>query len=87
MVLSFLVAYADLYLSEHIWLPDCKGDISRLDTSARKEDVTTDRESSDIHPLEGSTISTNNGCRLWVGNLSYAATVEDLREFFREFSM
>ena len=36
---------------------------------------------------KAAPIRTNNERRLYVGNLSYAATVEDLREFFREFSM
>ena len=41
-----------------------------------------------VDPMErAAPISTNDEGRLYVGNLSYAATVEDLREFFREFSM
>lgn len=86
-MLSFLVACINVYQSENIWLSDRKGHDSQLDTTAHREDVTVDRESSDTNTREGSTVSTKNGCRLWVGNLSYAATEEDLREFFREFSM
>ena len=45
-------------------------------------------ESPDVNPLEeAATTSTNDGRRLYVGTLSYAATVEDLMEFFRGFSV
>lgn len=41
-----------------------------------------------INPSKGTaTVGTNDGSRLYVGNLPYAATVEDLREFFRGFSL
>ena len=59
-----------------------------MDTTVQNEESAINGESPSVEPSErAAPISTNDGHRLYVGNLSYAATVEDLRELFREFSM
>lgn len=64
------------------------GDNSQLITNATKDNSSLDGDSPLRNPLEGAaTTSTKNGRRLYVGNFPYAATVEDLREFFRGFSL
>lgn len=63
-------------------------DNSRLFTIAQRENLCLDGDSLMRNSSEGAaTTSTNDGRRLYVGNLSYAATVEDLREFFKGFSL
>lgn len=86
--LSFVAANADVYSSENIWIPDLMGDDSQIATVAQKENLSLDGDSHMTNPSIGTAAAgTNDGSRLYVGNLSYAATVEDLREFFREFSL
>ena len=64
------------------------GDNSQLVTDAQIENLSLDGDSSMGNPSEGAaTIITNDGRRLYVGNLPYAMTVEDLREFFKGFSL
>lgn len=59
-----------------------------MDTTVQNEDPAINGASPSVDPMErAAPISTNDERRLYVANLSYAATVEDLREFFREFSM
>ena len=85
---SLNVAITDFYSSKSIWLPDSMDDNSQLVTIAQKEKLSLDGDSYMGNPSEGAaTISTNDGRRLYVGNLPYATTVEDLREFFRGFSL
>ena len=87
-MLSLLVASTDDYESENIWFPDPMGDSSRLVTFAQTENVPLNGDSIMTNPLGGTTISRiNDGRRLYVGNIPYAATVEDLGEFFRGFSL
>ena len=84
----FFVVITDAGKSENIWLPDRIGNSSQLDTTVQNKDSAKNGAPPSEHPSErAAPISTNDGHRLYVGNLSYAATVEDLREFFREFSM
>ena len=52
----------------------------------QNEDSAVNGGSPSLDPSERAA-PTNDGHRLYVGNLSYAATVEDLREFFGDFSM
>ena len=87
-MICFLLVGTNVDQSEDIWLPDRKGDNSRPDTTAQKEKLSMDSESPSVNLLEeAATTSTNDGRRLYVGNLPYAATVEDLMEFFRGFSV
>ncbi len=82
-MLSLVVARTKISESENIWLPDRNGDKSQQGTSAPKEDISMNGDFT-----EGdATGSSNDGRRLYVGNLSYEATVEDLRKFFRGFSL
>ena len=84
----FLVVTTDVGESENIWLPDREGNNSQVDTTVQNEDSTINGGSPSLDRSErAAPVSTNDGRRLYVGNLSYAATVEDLRGFFREFSM
>ena len=85
----FLFVITDVEESESILFPDRKGNNPQMDTTVvQNEDSAINGESPSIDPLErAAIISTDDGRRLYVGNLSYAATVEDLREFFREFSV
>ena len=83
-----MVVITDVEESENIWLPDRKGNNSQVDTTLQNEGSATNGRSPSVDPSErAAPISTNDGHRLYVGNLSYAATVEDLREFFGDFSM
>ena len=85
-VSCFLVVITDVKESENIWLPRCKGNNSQVDTTVQNEDSAINCGSPSVEALErAAPISTNDGHRLYVGNLSYAVNVEDLREFFREF--
>lgn len=69
----------DVYSSQSIWLPDSTGDNSQLVTIAQKEKLSLDGDSSMGNPSErAATISTNDGRRLYVGNIPYATAVEDL---------
>ena len=87
-MLSLVVARTKISQSENIWLPDPNGDKSQQGTSAQKEDLSRNGDSAMTNSTEGdATGSSNDGCRLYVGNLSYEATVEDLRKFFRGFSL
>lgn len=83
-MICFLLVSTNVDQSENIWLPDRKADNSRPETTAQKEKSSMDSESPSVNPVEeAATTSTNDGRRLYVGNLPYAATVEDLMEFFR----
>ena len=83
-----LVACTNNGQSENIWLPDRKGDTSQQVNTAQKEDLSTSDDSTQACSVEGIlTRSTNDGRRLYVGNIPYAARVEDLRDFFKEFSL
>ena len=87
-MICFLLVSTNIDQSEDIWLPDRQGDNSRPETTAQKEKFSMDSESPSVNPLEeAATTSTNDGRRLYVGNLPYAATVEDLMEFFKGFSV
>lgn len=45
-----------------------------------------DGESPMVNPVEeAATTGASDGRRLYVGNLSYAATVKDLEDFFKEY--
>ena len=88
VVSLLLVVIADVEESENIWLPERKGNNSQVDPTLQTEDSAINGGSPSENPSERpAPISTNDGHRLYVGNLSFAATVEDLREFFRDFSM
>ena len=87
-MICFLLVGTNVVYSDNIWLPDRKSDDPRPDTTAQKENLSMDSESPSVNSLEESaTASNKDGRRLYVGNLSYAATVEDLVEFFRGFSV
>ena len=87
-VSSFLVVTTDVEESESIWLPGRKGNNSQVDTTVQNEDSAINGGSPSVdHSERVAPVNTKHGRRLYVGNLSYAATMEDIREFFREFSM
>ena len=82
-----LIACTNNVQSENIWLPDRKGDTSQQINTAQEEDLSTSGDCTQRYPVESvATRSTNDGRRLYVGNIPYAARVEDLRDFFKEFS-
>ena len=67
----FLVVITDFEESKNIWLPDRKSNNSHVDTMVANGDSAINGESPSVGPLEGAaTIGTNDGCRLYVGNLS-----------------
>lgn len=61
---------------------------SQLVTIAQEENLSLNGDSALINRSDGAaTTITNDGRRLYVGNLPYGVMVEDLREFFRGFSL
>ena len=71
-----------------MWLPGCKGDTSQQVATAQREDLSTSGDSTLTCPVkEAVSQSSNDGRRLYVANIPYATRVEDLRDFFKEFSL
>ena len=64
------------------------GDDTQLVMIEKEESLSLNCDSpmGDV-PKGTITTSANDGRRLYVGNLPFAATVEDLEEFFRGFSL
>ena len=83
-----MYACANVYSSENIIFPNGHENNSQGVIDAQKEDLLIDGESPTTNALGRAPATNNNaGSRLYVGNISYAATVEDLREFFKGFSL